>query len=185
MPWGAFITYLAIIGAFEPDPGELPILIPIFALLPAVILFGLIKTLPSAHLWAATLEAVDLTAFQGWRVLGGVFLILWCLASCRWCSRFSPGWVTLIAAPFVTGKLRRAETGATNAARWLILLGLLDFTIAIGVGGLSNPGLLLTPQTGPNGIAMTQFPLVLIPAFIVPNFIMLHLLTWLRLQQPA
>jgi len=186
VPWGAFVTYLAVIGAFEPSPGEMPSLTPVFALLPVVILFSLIKLSSPVRQWAGALEAVDLTAFQGWRVLGGVFLILWWFGELPLVFALLAGlgdFAIGFAAPFVTGKLRRAETGATNAARWLILLGLLDFTIAIGVGGLSNPGLLLAPQTGPTGIAMTQFPLVLIPAFIVPNFIMLHLLTWLRLRE--
>ena len=53
------------------------------------------------------------------------------------------------------------------------LLGILDLLIAVGTGALSSAlaiGVQSEVTTGP----MAQLPLVLIPAYFVPLFVMLH-----------
>lgn len=185
IPWGALVTYLAMTGAFVPKLGAMPGLIVGSIILPVIFVFGLVKTLPSARRWVAILDAGNLTVFQGWRVVGGVFVALWWFGQLPITFALLAGLGDIavgIAAPFVAGRLHRAESGANRAARWLIVMGLLDFVVAVSVGGLSAPGLPLASETGPTVLATMQFPLVLIPAFIVPNFAILHLLTWLRLQ---
>lgn len=186
VPWGVLITYLALSGAFVPKPGAMPGLIAVSIILPVIFVFGLVKILPSARRWVSILDASELTAFQGWRVMGGVFVALWWFDQLPITFSLFAGLGDVavgLAAPFVAGKLYRAERGASKAARWLIVMGLLDFVVAVSVGGLSAPGLPLATKTGPTVLATMQFPLVLIPAFIVPNFAILHLLTWLRLQK--
>jgi len=119
VPWGALVVFLAVTGAFEPGPGQMPSLTAIFAVVPVVLLYGLIKLSPPVRQWAASLEAVDLTMFQGWRVLGGMFLVLWWFGELPLVFALLAGLGDTaigIAAPFVAGKMRRADAGATNAA---------------------------------------------------------------------
>jgi len=64
------------------------------------------------------------------------------------------------------------------------LLGILDFVVAVSLGVLSSgfvAGLVGTVTTA----AMTQLPLVLIPAYFVPLFILCHLTTLLQARRLA
>lgn len=188
IPWGALITALAIGGAFEPLPGAMPLGVAGAAILPALVVLAAYRISPGFRRWVTALSATDLTAFQGWRVLGVTFVVLWWFGHLPLIFALLAGLGDVaigIAAPFVTGKLRRGDAGAIRSAYLLIIFGLLDFVVAIGSGGLSSPGNLLASTGSVSAIATVQFPLVLIPAFLVPNFAILHVLTWLRLRQNA
>lgn len=59
------------------------------------------------------------------------------------------------------------------------LLGILDLVVAVSTGALCSgfiPGLVGKVTTAP----MAQLPLVLIPAYLVPLFIIFHLTALLR-----
>jgi hypothetical protein len=80
-----------------------------------------------------------------------------------------------VTAPWVLLALLRRPPFA--ASPWFVtwnLLGILDLVVAVSAGALSSgfvPGLVGDVTTAP----MAGLPLVLIPAFLVPLFIMLHL----------
>lgn len=182
IPWAAAIIAFAYYDGFVLTNGQLPIYLPIAAFLPPLWFLALHASVTGVREWVSCLNASDLTAFQGWRVLGGLFLALWWFGHLPLIFALVAGIGDMaigLAAPFVAGKLRRKEPGALRAGRWLVILGMLDFVFAIGVGGLSGPGgvLAATPPLSP------QLPIAFIPAFLVPNLIILHVLVWLRLKQ--
>ncbi len=79
-----------------------------------------------------------------------------------------------VAAPWmILSLIRQPGFAASQSFRVWNLLGILDLVVAIGTGVLASgfaAGLVGDTTTGP----MTQLPLVLIPAYFVPIFIMLH-----------
>jgi hypothetical protein len=92
-----------------------------------------------------------------------------------------------VTAPWVARALVRRLGFATSRVfvAWN-LLGILDLVVAVSVGGLSSAlasGVAGEVTTAP----MAQLPLVLIPAYLVPLFVMLHLaaLFQARRQAPA
>jgi len=68
-----------------------------------------------------------------------------------------------------------ARAGRTLAYAWNAV-GLLDLVIAVGMGtGVLAP--LLLPQLGsrvPSAAAMGVFPMILVPAYVVPLSVLLH-----------
>lgn len=79
-----------------------------------------------------------------------------------------------ITAPWVLMALARrpgfASSAAFRAWNWF---GVLDLIVAVSIGGLS--AFLATGAAGEITTApMTHMPLVLIPGFLVPLFLMLH-----------
>lgn len=64
-------------------------------------------------------------------------------------------------------------------------LGLLDFVVAFGAGNYVN----LHPEIYGGHASMSALPLVIVPAFFVPAFSLIHLAAWLagprRWRRPA
>jgi hypothetical protein len=175
--WLGLVSLLGSQGAFVGSPGSPPL--PIFFGLatPLVLFFG------AYFGWSAFREFVlgaDLrlvTAIQGWRWAGLGFLSLYA-------HNVLPGLFALpaglgdmaigVTAPWILLGLIRDRSFVTSR-RYVIwnVLGILDLTVAVSMGVICSGflrGLSLNVTTS----AMGQLPLVLIPAYLVPLFIMLH-----------
>jgi hypothetical protein len=63
------------------------------------------------------------------------------------------------------------------------IFGLVDFTIAVGIGLATAPGplQLIVPSIPNTGVGL--YPTVLIPAFAVPSSILLHVLSLRQLRR--
>jgi hypothetical protein len=90
-----------------------------------------------------------------------------------------------VTAPWVALALVRTPGFATDRlfVVWN-LLGILDLVVAVSVGGLNSAlasGVAGEVTTGP----MAQLPLVLIPVYFVPLFIMLHLTALFQARRHA
>jgi hypothetical protein len=80
-----------------------------------------------------------------------------------------------ITAPWIAMALWRRPAFASSQV-FLVwnLLGILDLIVAVGTGAISS--MLASGAPGEVTTApMAQLPLVLIPAYLVPLFVMLHL----------
>jgi hypothetical protein len=92
------------------------------------------------------------------------------------------------SAPWIVLSLVRNPLFASSR-RFVIwnILGIIDFVVAVSTATLSSgafPSIsALTGNVTTN--AMTQLPLVLIPAFMVPFFTMLHLTALFQARQLA
>ncbi len=169
-----------------PDPFRLNPLIPAFlagSIVAALAAFALSATLRRV---LASASVPALIGVQLFRVIGAIFLVL--LAAGRLPSHFAKpaGWGDLavsLSAPLVALALARGIAGARGLAIAWSLLGLLDLTVAVGMGtGLLAP--LFAPALGarvPPVGAMGTFPMLVIPAFMVPLAVLLHLAVLWRL----
>ena len=184
--WYLTVSYLAAEGVFLATPQLRFPMLPIAVFLPVIA--GLV-ILWRSRFATRVLDATALSsliAVQVLRVLGFVFLVEWALGSL-------PSVFALPAAlgDIATGVLAIpvAQLAARNAPRatlFILLwnaLGLCDFVAALTTGFLSSPGRFqMLALDHPNLIA-SAYPLVLVPVFGVPIFIMLHLLTLRKMQR--
>jgi hypothetical protein len=176
--WFVLVVLLGAGGAFVRPPGAppLPILIgvsaPLIAFLAA---FWVVRAFRDFVL------AVDLrlvTGIQAWRFAGFGFLALYAHGLLPGLFAWPAGLGDIaigVTAPWVVLALvRRPGFAASQPFVVWNLLGMLDLVVAISTGVLGSGiavGLAGEATTGP----MAQLPLVLIPAYLVPFFIMLHL----------
>lgn len=156
-------------------------LIPLFAVVPpAIVLLALWRSTTLRRvLAAASLPA--LIGVQIYRTVGVVFVILLALGQLPAHFALPAGWGDIaigLAAPVVALALARGVRGGRALAITWNVLGLLDLTVAVGMGtGFLAP--FLAPGFGPRvppAAAMGVFPMILVPTFAVPVSVLLHLL---------
>jgi len=181
--WLAAIWISALAGAFARQGG--PPLIPIAIFLPVLVVVPiLLRSKRIGEILDATPPSW-LVGLQLYRVFGGIFLVAW--AQGRLPSSFALpagiGDVTtgLLALPIAYYLAAGGRGGREAAIAWN-LLGLLDFTIAVGIGILSSPAVQLIVPDRPS-IGAGTYPLVLIPTFAVPSSIILHALSLRQLRR--
>src|SRR5438270_62717 len=76
-----------------------------------------------------------------------------------------------IAAPTIARRLARGDrTGAV----WFNILGIVDLTVAVGVGFLAGLGPARLLDVSPSTAELAVLPLALIPATAVPLALALH-----------
>src|SRR5262249_36598097 len=119
-----------------------------------------------------------LTAIQAWRWAGLSFIGLYVYGVLpgrfAWPAGLGDMAIGLTAPWFTLALVRRPGFAASRRFVIWNLLGILDLVAAVGIAAL-----LATQATGAVGEAsvtqMAQLPLLLVPAYLVPVFIMLHL----------
>jgi hypothetical protein len=153
--------------------------------------FGLLIPIAAGVLlfrrWPLFRQAIDavpqswLVIFQVYRAEGLVFLIL-----------YAGGWLPgAFALPAGIGDvmvgLLAPIVGARGSSGWLRawnLLGIADLMVAVTTGFLTSPSpLQLLARDRPNEL-ISAFPLALIPVFLVPLSVLLHLASLERLRTP-
>ncbi len=183
--WLAIIWSVAINGVFRPGTNTLP-LVPLAIFLPVIV--G-VPILLRSKLIGEVLDAMPaswLIDLQVYRVLGGIFLVGWArgVIPSLFALPAGIGDVTtgLLALPVAYSLASRSNGAVRGAIAWNIF-GLLDFTIAVGIGLATAPGpfQLIKPSIPNTGLGL--YPNVLIPAFAVPSSILLHVLSLRQLRR--
>ncbi len=175
--WYAAVFALGAAGAFVGAAGSPPIAIGLGATVPIAAFLLAYRVSPAfrAAVLGADLRLV--AAVHGWRLGGFAFLALYANGLLpglfAWPAALGDMAVAL-GAPWIAVRLSRdpAFAGSRGFVTWN-LLGILDLVVAVTTGTLSSgavPG--LVPVTT---AVMSRLPLVLIPAFLVPLFVVLHL----------
>lgn len=134
-------------------------------------------------------EAVPLKWFAGiqfFRVEGAIFLIL--LAAGRLPGVFAwPAGVGDIAvgllAPVVAAAYARNPRAAAGRLRAWNLLGITDLVVAVTTGFLSSPSQFQLFAFDRPNLLISAFPLVMIPVFLVPLAMLLHLASLKKLRE--
>jgi hypothetical protein len=135
----------------------------------------------------------NLIRLNVWRLVGAVFVALMFTRQvpALWALPAGLGDVAIGATAFwVAGRLD--EPGGARRAVIFNMLGLLDLVVAVGLGMTISPGPTQLFQLIPSGEVLTHFPLVLVPTFLVPLAVMVHVVSlrqllgasW-RVRQPA
>ncbi|MCE7999796.1 MAG: hypothetical protein HEP70_13130 [Rhodobiaceae bacterium] len=176
--WSGLILSLALAGVFDvaPTAPNLPTLLAI--LIPVGLgTLGYLMSLDFRN-WVLSLDPVLLVTLHSWRMLGGVFVFFYFYNLLPGFFAFPAGFGDMavgLAAPFIAlGLLHKPNFNKSRRFWTFHIFGLLDFVVAVGTGTIARVEIEGWVE-GTTSVAMGAFPLVLIPAFIVPILILLHL----------
>ena len=184
--WFLAILWLGQSGAFATEGNDLPFRLVIATATPPVLFYLAWSSLPGVRAWVSALDLVWVTAAQGWRVVGAAFLFLWALGDLplTFAAPAGIGDIAVgITAAGVTVAVARQAAGWRSASWWLIGLGMLDFAAAFATAILSDTSRVLAFPGAPTGDLLQVLPMVMIPAFAVPIFIILHLIAAIKLLE--
>jgi len=175
--WLGLVVLIGSQGGFAASPGSPPLPIFIGVATPLAVFFA-------AYFWWSPFRSFILgadlrlvAAMQAWRWAGLGFLSLYA-------HRILPGLFALpaglgdmaigITAPWIVLGLvhHRAFAASRRFVVWNIM-GIIDLVVAVSMGTLSS-GFLQGITGNVTTSVMAKLPLVLIPAYMVPLFIMLH-----------
>lgn len=175
--WFALVFLLGARGAFVTPPGTPPLPILIGFLAPLLVFFAGWRISRPFRAFVLGIDLRLATAIQAWRFAGLGFLALYAQAVLpglfAWPAGLGDIAVGVTAPWMILALIRQPGFAAGKPFRAWNLLGILDLVVAVGTGVLGSGlavGLVGETTTGP----MAHLPLVLIPAYFVPIFIMLH-----------
>ncbi len=182
--WFVFVLILGGTHVLDPERGigvrglGIAVAVPILAMWIALL------RLPSLRKGLAAAPLAVLVGLHVVRVLGIDFLLL--QAAHRLPAPFAleAGWGDIIAglaAIPVAWMVHRRAWGWRPALIAWNLFGLTDLVAALGLGVLSSPGPLHLILADPPNRLMTVLPWLLIPAFVVPLLVVMHLMIFFRL----
>ena len=184
--WFVVVFLLGAAGAFVRLPGTPPIPVLIGATAPLVVFLAAYWAWPTFRAYILSSDLSLAAAIQAWWAGGLVFLALYKYGLLPGAFAWPAGLGDIaigVTAPWVALALVRRPGFATSRVfvAWN-LLGILDLVVAVGTGGLHS-ALASAGEvtTGP----MADLPLVLIPAYLVPLFIMLHLAALFQARRQA
>lgn len=175
--WFGVVFLLGVQGAFVGSPGSPPLAIFLGFAIPLAAFFAAYFGWSAFRTFVLGSDLRLVTAIQAWRWAGLGFLSLYAHGVLPGLFAFPAGLGDMaigVAAPWILLGLIRDSSFAASR-RYLVwnILGITDLVVAISLGAMSSgaiPGLTGNVTTG----AMAKLPLVLIPAYMVPLFIMLH-----------
>jgi hypothetical protein len=177
--WFALVFSMGAREVFV-TPGDSPPLALLIAVTAPVVLF-------LAAFWVSrslrdVVVAADLrfmTAIQAWRIGGFSFLALYTYGILPGYFAWPAGLGDIAigaTAPWIIAALMRERSFiATKSFMAWNLFGILDLVVAVGSGAF-GPLFLGGDVLGRATAPMSYLPLVLVPAFFVPLFIILHLI---------
>jgi hypothetical protein len=184
--WFALVLAIGATGALDPEHGigvpglGLTVALPVAALAGAFFAFRPIRD----AMLATPLPA--LIAVNAIRSLGVIFLILH--ATGKLPAPFAPsaGWgdifVGVTALPVAWAMLQFGSPARPLALLWN-LIGLADLVSAVALGALSAPGPLQVFAGPPTSALMTTLPWLIIPGFLVPSLMFIHVVVFYRLAR--
>jgi hypothetical protein len=185
MAWFFAALLLSWSGFYQGSPSRFPT-VPFGLLIPIIIGVVLFRLTP---LFRRAVEAIPqswIVGIQAYRVEGVIFLILyaggWLPGAFAWPAGVGDLIVGLLA-PIVGIAYRRESRMSAHWLRAWNLLGIADLAVAVTTGFLtsSSPVQLLALDR-PNEL-IGAFPLVMIPVFLVPLSLLLHLASLRELRQ--
>ena len=184
--WLLVVVVAGTAGVFEPGPGRPPLALLAAIVVPPTLFLLAYRASVGFRRFALSLDLRLLTAVQAWRVLGGMFLVLYAfkLRPALFAVPAGLGDVAVgVAAVFVLRAMINGHPNWRRRVRLLNLGGLLDFVGAITTGVLTSSSSLgvfapVTPMP-----SMGMMPLSLVPTFLVPLWTIVHLASLLQLRQ--
>jgi hypothetical protein len=186
--WAALSIILNFLGVLANPPDKPPIPLLISVIGPPT-LFAIAYSLSArVRTLSLSLDLRLLTAMQGWRIIGAMFLVLMTFRLLPGTFAWPAGVGDFIVgayAPFVVLVMSRQTTGWRKHVVLLNVLGLLDFVGAIGGGVLAGSSPIGILRGDITTDIMQRLPLSLIPTFGVPFWIILHIISLIKVRKLA
>lgn len=129
-----------------------------------------------------------LVGVQLYRALGIIFLILYALGELPGLFAWPAGVGDIalgLAAPIVGLAYARALREGAGLVRAWNIFGILDLVVAVTMGFATAPSALQLIDVQPTSELMTVLPMVLIPTYLVPLSIVLHVASLKKLPRDA
>jgi len=189
--WLGLVIYLGSKGTFVGSADSPPLPLFLGFAIPLAVFFAAYFGSNAFRTFILSADLRFVTAIQAWRWGGLGFLSLYAYHVLPGLFAFPAGLGDMaigVAAPLMVLELvRRPSFAATRRYVMWNIFGLVDFVIALSLGTLCSgffPGitrLIGNVTTSP----MTHLPLILIPAYMVPLFSMLHFTSLFQARQLA
>jgi hypothetical protein len=183
--WATLVLLLNLLGVFANRPDRPPLALLVSVIGPPLIFFLAFSFSAKVRTLSLGLDLRLLTAIQAWRVIGGMFLVLITFGLLPGTFAWPAGVGDLIVgayAPFVVLAVSRRSPGWRKHVVLLNVLGLLDFVGAIGGGVLSGNSPIGILRGNVTTDIMQRLPLSLIPTFAVPFWIILHVISLIKVR---
>jgi hypothetical protein len=182
--WFALVLALGATGALSPAGLGAPAL-GLAVVLPIAALVSAYRALPSVRGATMATPLPALIALHAIRLLGFTFIVLY--AEGRLPAPFAPsaGWgdvfIGATALPLAWAVQRFGVRVRPLVFLWNAL-GVADLIVALTLGPLSAPGPLQIFVGPPDSAPMTTLPWLIIPAFLVPILLFIHIAIFTRLM---
>jgi hypothetical protein len=183
--WFLASLVLSLQGVFQTGPSGMPLPVGLSVVVPIVAFTVLYWVNTSVRAFADSLDLRSMVALNILRLIGVDFLVAYAHGRLPAGFAFPAGLgdilTALLAIPLIV-----AMSGSQQAStrKWFVawnLLGLADLVVAVASGIMhSGSRLGILAGDGPTTLLMSQFPRALIPTFLVPIYILLHLLALAR-----
>ena len=183
--WFFLALALSTAGFYHVEPGEMPRIQ--YGLIPPILIGAWLIWRSEAM--ARIIDAIPqpwLIGIQLYRALGVIFLILYAHDKLPGLFALPAGTGDMIvglSAPFVALAYAKAPLKTAGLVRAWNVLGILDLTIAVSTGFITAPSRLFPVEFQPNSDLMTVLPLVLVPVYLVPLSIVLHIASLVKLHR--
>ena len=175
--WFGLVFLLGSQGAFVGSAGSPPLPIFFGFAIPLAVFFAAYFGWGAFRTFVLGADLRLVAAIQGWRWAGLGFLSLYAYGVLPGLFAFPAGLGDMaigVSAPWIVlGLVRDSSFVAGRRNVIWNLMGIIDLVVAVSMGTICSgfiPGITGNVTTS----AMAQLPLVLIPAYMVPIFIMLH-----------
>ncbi len=189
--WAALTIILARQGFWETKPGD-PLLPPphiAFGIAVPTILGSLLVMSTTFRGWIRRIPLPVLVGVQFYRVVGVLFLIAYAHdgmpAEFALPAGIGDILVGLAAVVVAVLLLKQGEQRARPTVLAWCALGIFDFVVAVATGFLSAPSPFQQLALDAPNAAIVSYPFVLIPTFVVPLSIILHVYVISRLRTAA
>ena len=184
--WATIVAVLGGTGAFQAEAAGIPVVLVATVLAPPTVFAALYRAFASVRYWVDSLDITTVVAIQAWRVIGGTFVFLWLMGRLPAAFAIPAGFGDVavgVGAAIIVAKVANREFGWQSRVRLLIIFGMLDFVAALATGILTRQGLPLHFEGAPPADIMQTLPMVMIPGFAVPAFIIFHMIAWIKLRE--
>lgn len=176
--WLFAVLILGSHGAFVGAPGSPPVALLVAFVTPIAAFVIAFRASTAFRTFVLNVDPRVLVAMQGWRFGGFAFISLYVHGILPGYFAWPAGLGDMaigFTAPWILKSLMesRAFASSRRFIAWN-LLGLLDLALAMSLGAIGS--FLIAGGAGSTTTApMAELPLVLIPVYMVPLFIMMHI----------
>ncbi len=180
--WLAVVLIAGASGAFVGAPGQPPL--PVFAgaVVPLIVSAVAMRASQAFREFLLALDIRLIVAIQAWRYAGFGFVALYANhvlpGLFAWPAGLGDMAIGMVAPWWIVALSKNPDAAASSGFRLWNVLGILDFVIAFTTATIC--AMIITTDVPPTIAPMGQLPLVLIPAFMVPLFVMLHIVALMQ-----
>lgn len=185
--WLGVVLIAGARGAFVGVPGQPPL--PVFAgaVVPLIMFAIALRTSQAFREFLLALDVRLIVAMEAWRYAGFGFIALYANhvlpGLFAWPAGLGDMAIGMVAPWWIVTLSKNPDAAATFQFRLWNALGILDFVIAFTTATIC--AMTITADVPPTIAPMGQLPLVLIPAFMVPLFVMLHIVALMQSRRAS